>query len=156
MIKKESPIDFETSFGPWIGKTVKLVDCYLFESFAKNNLDLSKEQMIVLKKLHDQNGLNQNELAYLTYRDKSSLARLLSKMELKGYVIKKQNQNDKRINEVFLTVNGRAIYSKALPIIKDTISIMESCVSIEEKDQLIKILKKVQQNFETKLNQRSN
>lgn len=147
---EEVAIDFENSIGPWLGKTSKIVDYHLLEAFQRHDLDLSKEQMIVLKKLHDSDGLNQNELAFLTFRDKSSLARLLSKMERKKYIIRSHNKEDKRINEVFLTEKGRLIFRKTRPVIKDLLDIMEHGISQEEKGQIIKILKKVQHNFTRK------
>lgn len=150
-MKSENEIvDFENSIGPWLGKTVKIVDYYLQESFNKNELDLTKEQMIVLKKLHDQNGLNQNELAFLTLRNKSSLTRLLSKMENKKYITRKQGSGDKRINRVYITKSGKAIFSKTRPVINRLINRMEKNISKEEKNQIINILEKIQQNFNSK------
>ena len=90
MKSQNNHVDFENSIGPWLGKTVKIVEYYLQERFNTHNLDLTKEQMIVLKRLHDKDGLSQNELAFLTLRNKSSLTRLLSKMEKKNYIIRKQ------------------------------------------------------------------
>ena len=101
MNTKEDYIDFENSIGPWMGITVKMVEYYLQALFNEHGLDLSKEQMIILKKLHKQDGLNQNELASLTFRDKSSMARLLSKMEKKNYIQRKQSKEDKRIINLF-------------------------------------------------------
>lgn len=140
-------IDFEKSIGPWLGKTVKLVDYHMHEAFSVAKLDLTKEQMVVLKKLHIKDGLNQNELAFLTYRDKSSLARLLSKMESKNYITRKQSNEDRRSNEVFLTDAGRDVYIKTRPVIKNLIDNMEHGITEEEKQQIIHILKKVQSNF---------
>lgn len=145
---KENCIDFENSIGPWLGRTMKMVDYHMLENFQMAGLDLTKEQMVILKKLHTEDGLNQNKLAFLTYRDKSSLARLLSKMETKGYIRRKQNTEDKRINDVFLTEEGSIIYEKTRPVIKEMIETMESGITEEEKQQIIKTLKKVQKNFE--------
>ncbi len=142
-----SVIDFERSIGPWLGRTVKMVDYHLQEAFLKAGLDLTKEQMVVLKKLHDQDGLNQNELAFLTYRDKSSLARLLSKMEKKGYIFREQDYADKRVNNVFLTKAGKEVFDKTRPVIHSVIHRMEKAVSEAEKQQMIAILKKVQTNL---------
>ena len=147
MQKEESKIDYENSIGPWLGKTAKIVDGYLHEELCKHGLDLSKEQMIVLKKLHDQDGLNQNELAFLTFRDKSSLTRLLSKMEKKNYIRRKQNKEDRRINEVYLTDEGRNTFKKTRPAISNLLNKIEQNITVEEKHQIIGILKKVQQNL---------
>ncbi|MEP3209257.1 MAG: MarR family transcriptional regulator [Maribacter sp.] len=151
MKTKEVHIDFERSIGPWLGRTMKLLDYHMHEALQSAGLDLTKEQMVVLKKLHQKDGLNQNELAFLTYRDKSSLARLLSKMERKKYIIRKQSTDDKRVNQVFLTKTGRATYLKTRPVIKKLINKMEQNISTEEKVQMIDLLQKVQVNFEPEL-----
>jgi len=143
----EINVDFENSIGPWLGKTVKILEYHLQELFNKNDIDLTKEQMIVLKKLHNENGLSQNELAFLTLRNKSSLTRLLSKMEKKNYIFRKQSTNDKRINRVFLTPKGKHIFTKTKPVIKEMINTVEQHITIEEKKQMIKTLKKIQSNF---------
>jgi len=149
MKSEESFIDFENSIGPWLGKTVKLLEYFMQEMFNDHNLDLTKEQMIVLKKLHDNDGLSQNELAFLTLRNKSSLTRLLSKMEKKKYISRKQDLEDKRINHVYLTEFGKDIYKRTKPVIRKMISTMEQNISDSEKQQIIKILKKIQSNFDS-------
>ncbi len=151
MIKTKHEIDFENSIGPWLGRTVKVVDHHLQEAFDAHGLDLTKEQMIVLKTLHGQDGINQNELASLTYRDKSSLARLLSKMEGKNYISRVQSEEDKRNNEVFITIEGAAIFERTRPLIQSIIDIMEHGIEANHRIILIEILKKIQNNFQTKL-----
>ena len=147
MNSSKKAFDFENTIGPWLGKTIKILDYYLLETFKENDLDLSKEQMIVLKKLHDQDGLNQNELAFLTLRNKSSLTRLLSKMENKKYITRERDDLDRRINRIYITKLGREIFSKTRPVIGNLIKKMERDISKEEKEQMIAILKKIQHNF---------
>ncbi|WP_281541297.1 MarR family winged helix-turn-helix transcriptional regulator [Maribacter aestuarii] len=142
-------IDFETSIGPWLGRTVKMLDCHLQEAFDAYGVDLTKEQMIVLKKLYEQDGINQNELALLTYRDKSSLARLLSKMETKNYIKRIQSTEDKRNNKVFITPHGTRTFAATRPIIQEIIDIMENGLDEENKMLMISTLKKIQDNFKT-------
>ncbi|PWK26031.1 DNA-binding MarR family transcriptional regulator [Maribacter polysiphoniae] len=136
-----------------MGRTSKFVDHYLHLLLVQHGLTLSKEQVVVLKRLHDHDGdgLNQNELAYLTNRDKSSLARLLSNMEKKRFITRKQHKEDKRINRVFLTDEGRAVFIKAKMAIKELIQTMEEGITEEEKKQLIKLLKKVQVNYKKEI-----
>jgi len=140
-------IDYDNCIAPWLGKTVKLLDYYLQEVLNNNGLDLTKEQMIVLKKLHDQDGLNQNELAFLTLRNKSSLTRLLSKMENKKYITRKQCKKDKRINKVYITTMGKNIFKKTRPVIKYMMDTVENNITEKEKKQFINTLQKIQSNF---------
>lgn len=147
---KDVHIDFESSIAPWLGKTSKIVSYHLNLQFIEHGLDLSKEQFLVLKRLYDHsgNGLNQNELALLTFRDKSSLARLLAKMEKKKYIQRKQHEEDKRINQIYLTEEGREIFNESKLVLRKLIKTMEEGISEEEKKLLIDILKKVQFNFQ--------
>lgn len=147
MKSKEIDIDFDNSIGPWLGKTVKVMDYFLQEIINSEKLDLTKEQIIVLKKLYFKDGLNQNELAFLTLRNKSSLTRLLVKMEKKKYIIRKQSKEDKRINHVFITPTGREMFIKTRPVIKKVMTSMEKNISEEEQQIMISILKKIQTNL---------
>ncbi len=149
MKTKEVVVDFENSVGPWLGKTVKIIEYHLHERFKDNGVDLTKEQMVVLKKLHEQDGLSQNELAFLVLRNKSSLTRLLSKMEKKGYITRKQSKEDKRINHVYLTNSGKNVFNSSKPVIKQLIGTMEQNISNSEKQQIISILKTIQSNFDS-------
>lgn len=139
--------DFEESIAPWLGKTVKIVDYFFHEELLKEGLDITKEQMVVLKKLNEQDGRNQNELAFLTLRNKSTLTRLLTKMENKKYIIRQQSQEDRRVNNIYITPLGREIYQKAKPVIFKIIDTMERNISEEEIDQMIRTLQKIQYNF---------
>ena len=147
MQSSKHKIDFESSIAPWLGKSSKIIDYYIHDALQRQGLDLSKEQMIVLKKLHDKDGLAQNDLAFLTLRNKSSLTRLLVKMEHKGFIDRKQSSNDKRSNHVYLTDSGRDIFKKARPVIKEVIKTMEKQLSPAEIDQFIATLKKIQFNL---------
>ncbi len=149
-MKTEVKVDFEESLAPWLGKTVKIVEYYLHEEMLSHGLDLSKEQMIVLKKLYEQDGRNQNELAFLTLRDKSSLTRLLSKMEKKKYIVRRQSDEDRRVNHVFITPLGEEIYDKTRPIIQKIIATMETDISEDEIARMIRTLQKIQFNFTSK------
>jgi len=86
-------------------------------------------------------------LAFLTLRNKSSLTRLLSKMEAKKIIIREQDLSDKRIKRVFITEKGKETFLRSRPVIKKIINKMEQNISATEKQEMIKILKKIQSNF---------
>lgn len=151
MLKDENKIDFESALAPWLGKTVKSVDYFLQETLNENNLNLTKEQVIVLKRLHDHDGMNQNELAFLTLRNKSSLTRLLSNMERNCYITRHQSTVDKRIKHVYLTQLGKDTFQKIKPILKNVMKTIEHGISDQEKEQMITTLKKIQHNLNSKI-----
>jgi len=140
-------INFENSLGPWLGITTKLLDFCILDAFRRHKLDLTKEQMIVLKKLYFSDGLNQNELALITLRDKSTLTRLLSKMEKKGYIIRKTSTTDKRNKLLYITKKGKDIFFVVQPILKELMKTIHTGITEEEKQNMINTLKKIQTNL---------
>ena len=145
-------MDFENTLGPWLGKTMKMMDCYFQDTFQRGNIDLTKNQWIVLKKLNEVDGRHQNELAFITSRDKTSLTRLISTMEKKELVVRIPSKIDKRINHIHLTKNGKIVYSKTIPILEEILETLQHQLSDNEIETVIKVLKKIQRNLTNNMN----
>ncbi len=98
--------DFNKTLAPWIGKTFKMMNMFICDVFQKNNIQVTKEQWIVLKILHDDtDGIIQNELAFITNRNKASLTRLINVMEKNNLVARIPSQKDSRKNLIYITKN---------------------------------------------------
>ncbi len=149
-------MNLDDYIGPFLGKTVKKIENHLQKTFEHEKLDLTKEQVIILKNLYNKDGINQNELAALTLRDKSSLTRLLTKMEAKNYVSRKKCNDDKRSKNVFITPLGKSVFEKGIPSLKKVLSQVEKNISTEEKQQIITILEKIQNNVCSEKNKTTN
>lgn len=102
---------------PSMSRLMKELKAIIIRELRRNNIELSKEQVIVLKWLHEQDGRPQNDLALVTSRDKTSLTRLLAKMESKQLIVREKSRLDKRINLVFITLKGRKELERALPVV---------------------------------------
>jgi len=147
-------VKFEKTLLPYLGKTAKLAGFYFIDSFHENGIELSKEQWLILKKLHDKDGQIQNDLALLTNRSKTSLTRLINTMEKKGLVHRVISKEDKRINHVHLSDYGKETFMFSLPVInritdelQDKISGNDLAITIEVLDQIQKnTLKKIKLN----------
>lgn len=140
-------IQFEKTLMPHIGRTAKYAGYYFIDTLLEHGIDLSKEQWLVLKKLHEKDGQVQNNLAFLTNRSKTSLTRLINTMEKKGYVNRKNCEEDKRINHVYLSQKGRKIYDRSLPLLRIIISSLEEGIKPKDLEITIKVLTKVQKNI---------
>lgn len=141
------PLDFASSVAPWIGKTSKLMSIFLKEAFAKHAIDLTKEQFILLKVLHDQDGVIQKDLAFITERNKGSLARLITTMEKKNFVARIPDTEDKRINRVHLTAHGHKVFLKIQPVVQTCIKQAQQGLTEEEINTTIAVLEKIQKNL---------
>lgn len=140
-------IIFEKTVLPHIGITSKLAGFYISDYFHENNIDLSKEQWLILRKLSDKDGRVQNDLAHITHRSKTSLTRLINTIEKKGFVHRVHSKEDKRINYIFLTEKGKEIFLRSLPVLKDLITKLQEGIDPEELNSTIKVLNKIQKNI---------
>ena len=98
-----SESDFNKTIAPWIGKTSKLMNIFISEVFHKNNIQVTKEQWIVLKILYEDNdGLIQNDLAFITNRNKATLTRLINVMEKNNLVARIPAKDDSRKKIIYI------------------------------------------------------
>ncbi|WP_299627382.1 MarR family transcriptional regulator [uncultured Tenacibaculum sp.] len=140
----------ENTLAPWLGKTTKMIDNHIQDIFHEKNIKLTKTQWILLKKLDEKDGVPQQELAFLTGRDKTSLTRLINTMEKKSLVARIPSKLDKRINHVFLTKKGELLFKETLPIIEGFAQSLQENISTEEIKSTIEVIKKVQENLISK------
>ena len=145
--EKKIKVELKKTLGPWLGKTSKMLGCLINEVLATNNIDLTREQWVVLIKLNQHGGLAQNELAFITERDKTSLTRLINTMERKGLVTRKIAKTDKRIKLVYLSDFGKTEYKNALPVMQNTIQNLQKGLSNQEIENTIHTLQKLQTNL---------
>lgn len=142
-------IEIEETLMPWIGKSMKIIDCFFMDRFSKHGIDLTKVQWLLLKRLKEINGESQHNLAFLTNRDKASLTRLLTTMEKKNLVSRISSESDHRIKRIYITKHGDKILKQTVPVVNEMIIEMQS--GLEEKDRriAISVLKKLMENIKT-------
>ncbi|SEL65865.1 DNA-binding transcriptional regulator, MarR family [Aquimarina amphilecti] len=136
-------IDLNAHALSWIGKIHYDFGFLVQKAFSENGLDLSKEQWSVLKRLKVNDGQSQNDLAFITHRDKTSMTRLVNTMESKDLVVRKSDENDRRINRIFLTDYGKEVIEKVTPIMYDLIPAVQETLDEKEIENLIGTLKKI-------------
>lgn len=140
--------DFNKTLAPWIGKTSKMLNMYIADIFQKNNIKVTKQQWIVLKVLHeDHDGIIQNELAFITDRNKASLTRLINVMERNNLVIRIPSKEDSRKNLIYITKTGKQLFLKMKPLMLKSIKILQEGITDNEMKSFINIMTKIQHNL---------
>ncbi|OSY87819.1 hypothetical protein WH52_10370 [Tenacibaculum holothuriorum] len=144
-------MDIENTLAPWLGKTVKMIDNHIQEMFYAKEISLTKIQWVLLKRLGEKNGVPQQELAFLTGRDKTSLTRLINTMEKKSLVARIPSKSDRRINHIHLTKKGALLLKETMPIMEGFAKSLQENISEEEIKHAINVIKKVQENLIKKI-----
>jgi len=140
--------DFNKTIVPWLGKTSKMMNMYISDVFQKNKCTLTKQQWVVLKILFENpDGIIQNELAFITDRNKATLTRLINGLEKNNLVARIQCKEDSRKNIVHITKAGNQLFLKTKPLILESIHKIQQGISENEMNNFIEIMTKIQNNI---------
>jgi len=139
--------DLGNQLVPWLVRTAKMLDYFQNKELQSLGFDLTKEQFVALKILSESNGASQNKLVCITNRDKTSMTRLVNTLEKKNYIARIPSQEDKRINQLFITKAGKKILNDVTPYVIKNIDKLQKGVNVDETNMIIDALKRIQKNI---------
>lgn len=111
----------ENKYNLLSGRVSLLLNRFLSQQFKNKGVNLTREQWSVLAVLWKTDGCSQQVIANSTSRDKPSVTRLVDNLVRDGYVIRKNHENDRRLNLIFLTEKGKEVEKVVMEIVDDTI-----------------------------------
>ena len=82
--------------------------------FVRAGFDVTPEQWSLLLRLHEGPGQIQSELADRTVKDKTTITRILDRLEHKGLAERRRDPNDRRTQRLFLTPRGEAVLAELM------------------------------------------
>lgn len=86
-------------------------------SLRREAIDLTFEMLQIMVILWRQDGVNQQELADASFKDKASLTSILNNLQSKELILRTKAPVDRRNNIISLTTTGRKMGQKVKPII---------------------------------------
>ncbi|MBQ5881250.1 MAG: MarR family transcriptional regulator [Bacteroidales bacterium] len=120
---------------------------YLATMLKQEHVPLTPEQFMLIDLLWNQGEMTQQELADQLHKDKNSVTKLVDAIERKGFVIRRQNRNDRRANTLLLTDKAEILKPGAK---KKGISILDKMlegISEEELQTFLTTLRKLNGNM---------
>ena len=134
---------FEENIGLLIHDVARLLRVLYDRQMA--SIGLTRSQWWLLTYLFFKDGINQSELAILMDIEKAPLSRLLDRMEMKGWIIRKNENKDRRIKNIYLSESVKPLISsmreKAANYRDESLSILTDNDLNKLKD-ILQILKK--------------
>lgn len=110
--------------------------------------DLTKGQYLYLVRICENPGMIQEKLAEMIKVDRTTAARAIMKLEMNGFIEKKDDPDNLKIKKLFPTEKGRNVY----PFIKrendHSNQVALSGFSEAEKDAVYSLLQRVRKNVE--------
>ena len=99
------------------GRLSAAINRKLQRGFRKLSIDITPEQWTVLYYLWSRDGVTQQELCNVTFKDKPSMTRLIDNLEKQQLVIRTPGVKDRRINLIHLTDKGRELEDSTKPLV---------------------------------------
>ena len=142
-----SELNIEMVFALMSGKLSAAINRKLYRSFRKLSIDITPEQWTVLYYLWSRDGVTQQELCNVTFKDKPSMTRLIDNLEKQQLVGRSPGVKDRRINLIHLTDKGRELEVATKPLVRTALD----GFSDREVEMTIRIFAKVFGNLKNSL-----
>jgi len=118
------------------------------ESFLKERFDLLNSEVDVLASLYTNNKvLSPTQLYDLTIFSSGGMTKVLKRLQERGFIYRKEDENDKRCMLVCLSPSGEEIVKESLFAISNECSKYFEAFSQEERELFSTLLKKVLLNI---------
>jgi len=128
-------------------RTVRQFRKFSKEKLGERGMEISSEQWVILKRVSEQEGINQKEIANLTYKDPASVTRMVDLMAKKGWIERQPIEGDRRAYGLHLTKEGKDFVKKMLPAAKELRAMGLENISQKELENFKKTLNKIYENM---------
>lgn len=108
-----------------------------------NDLNINTTQLHLLFEIAHQNNINQEKIASRCNINKGAVARSIQKLEEKGLVERKIDENNRRQNIVSLTSKGKETLDKCIERLNEWESEVYKDIDVIDKEILKKALKEI-------------
>ena len=141
--------NFEENIGFLINDVARFLRVSYDRKMA--TIGLTRSQWLVLSYLYFNEGINQSEFALILDIEKAPLSRLLYRMEMKGFINRKSEGEDRRIKNIYLSDSIKpfiiSMRDQAAIYRKESFSILD----IKEQKILRDLLQKLKKDLSTKV-----
>jgi len=140
-----SKLGMESSIGLIVKLTEKSLERAI-DSELRQKCGLTGGQWKIILVLAISDGLNQKELAELVFVETPTLVPILDKMEKEGFLQRRPDHNDRRLNRVFLKAKSKKIVLTIVKCIIDFRKTITKGILEKDLDVTRTVLKKLSQN----------
>lgn len=107
------------------------------------DIGLTRAQWLVLTRLYRRPGASQTELAVMLEIDRASAGRMIDRMQKNGWVERRADSEDRRINRLYLTDDARRAHKAMWAIAEATVDDALAPLSARERDQFTRLAARV-------------
>lgn len=138
---EQAPSEAEGNFG-WLTADVSRLMRTIFDRRVKS-LGLTRPQWLALVRLKRRPGASQSELAEMMEIERAPAGKIVDRLEERGWLERRPDPEDRRINRIFLTDRGEIVHATIWPIGQATVADALSDLDHDEIARLIHLLARV-------------
>jgi DNA-binding MarR family transcriptional regulator len=136
------------ALGHFMGRTTRAMSRMLQNIITHAGYDITIEQWVIITNLNRKNGQFQQQLADNTYKNKTSVTRMINALQKKGLVDRIPYPKDLRQKRIFLTKKGVQLYKKLRPLAMQVQKKATHGIEPDEMESCKNILLKIYGNIE--------
>ncbi|GLI04596.1 putative HTH-type transcriptional regulator YybA [Paenibacillus tyrfis] len=129
-----------------IGMIARALDSISNIEFKEH--DLTKGQYLYLVRICENPGIIQEKLAEMIKVDRTTAARAIQKLEMNGFIEKKEDQHNKKIKKLFPTEKGNNVYPSIKREHDYSNTVALEGFSEKEAEIMFNLLQRVRKNIE--------
>ena len=111
-------------------------------------LGFTRSQWLVLRRLGRQPGASQSKLAEMMEVEKATAGRLIDKLEENGWLERRPDEADRRINRIYMTQKGQSVHDAIGPISEAMVEEELSGLTRQEREQLTDLVINVKRRLQ--------
>jgi DNA-binding MarR family transcriptional regulator len=139
----------EANYGFLIEVTMKKIKQTLQRKFNEIGTDLTVDQWVILDILVVEDGLSQQEIGQICFKDAPTLTRILDLMVRKELIERKTQPTDRRKFEIKLTSKGMNTHTSIAPVVLQLRNDGRMHLSEQDMRDLFRILRQVNANMDS-------
>ena len=140
-------IKLEKGYIHQLKETTKQLNRYFQEILRQNGVSITSDQWELVKCIGEQEGINQREIAGITFKGPASVTRIIDILEKSGAVKRESIAEDRRSYALYLTDTGKSLIRKITPLEKEIRSKGVKGIKKHDQDKLTEILSKIHKNI---------
>src|SRR5436853_361231 len=114
-------------------------------------LGLTRSQWLVINRLYREPGATQSELAEMLEVEKATAGRMVDRMEKKGWVVRRPDAADRRVNRLHLTAEADLLQVQLAQIADRTVDDALALLAPRERDQFAEWMRRVKRRLQAML-----
>ncbi len=133
-------MDRTEGFGVYLDRTLKKVQGTFLSAFTENNIDLTIEQWVILRRVHLLGtDASQAEISNTNFRNRATTSRVISGLCKKGFLKKLRFRDDQKRFKLSMTAEGQELMQRVMPLIRDIRAMSIENITDEEFDIFLKV-----------------